>query len=763
LVLATLAVYLPALEMAFISFDDPDYVWRNPWVVGGLSWVGVGWSLTHSFASNWHPLTWMSHMLDYQLYGLNAGGHHATNVLFHLANTLLLFVVLREMTGTLWRSALVAALFGLHPLHVESVAWVAERKDVLSGFFGLLTLLAYAKYASRARRGLQRKSEIRNPKSEILRWTFYYGLALVFFALGLMSKPMLVTLPCVMLLLDYWPLGRVSSVERKEEDNRKHAATRWRTLTVEKLPFFGLSAISSIITFLVQRDSGAVWSLEVLPVGSRIGNAIVCSVRYLGKTIWPQGLSIVYPHQEWSAIEIGGAGLILVAISLVAIWQWRERKYLITGWLWFIGMLVPVIGLVQVGAQAMADRYMYLPSIGIFIIFAWSAAEIGVGWLKQGLVVGPAVFAIAACIFVSQRQMGYWQNSESLFRHALAVTKNNYVAYNNLGFHYGRLGDLNRAKECYRAALEINPKSRNAWGDLAVILGMQKRTSEAIDAYNKALQVSPEYTAAHMNLASLLIFQGRTNEGVAHFEEAIRINPEIAEAHRNYAAILADEGQFDRAREHFCAALRLRPYDPNVHLDFAGILVKEGKLEEATAEYETALKIEPGFRAALYGLADVSMAHGDAERAVVELSQALKVAPDDPEAHYRYALALTRQGNVKKAVEHYRRGLSQFENAPEALNNLAWILATNPDAEVRNGAEAVKFAEKACQLTEYKKPVFVGTLAAAYAEANRFSEALATAEKARVLAESANQSELAAKNLKLMELYRAGSPYRDAP
>ena len=745
LALATLAIYLPATQMTFISFDDPDYVWRNPRVVGGLSWDGVGWALCHSFASNWHPLTWMSHMLDYQLYGMKAGGHHATNVVFHIANTVLVFILLREMTGALWRSALVAGLFALHPLHVESVAWVAERKDVLSGFFGLLTLLAYTKYAA-------------NEEAKFRRRKFYYVLAVGLFALGLMSKPMLVTLPCVMLLLDYWPLRRGWRWDRREEQSAGR-----RFLVVEKLPFLVISVISCIVTFLAQSSSGATRSLEAVPLGDRIGNALVSYARYLEKTIWPTRLSIVYPYQEWSGVQIGVAALIVATISIFVILQRHERKYLAVGWLWFLGMLVPVIGLVQVGSQGMADRYMYLPAIGLFVIVAWGAGEIGADWSREEFMTGLATVALGACVFVTQRQMGYWQNSETLFRHTLAVTKNNYIAYNNLGFHYAELGELNQAKECYQASTEINPRSQHAWGDLAVVLGMQKRTTEAIEIFQKALEVAPNFAAAHVNLANLLVILGSTNEAVTHLEEAIKINPNMAEAHQSLAAILAERREYNGAEDHFRAALKLKPYNPYVHCDFARMLVQKGRLEEGAAEFKVAIRLEPRLRTAVYGLGDLLMARGEIDGAVQQYSDVLRLAPDDPEVNYRYAQALTRQGNIKKAIEHYRRGLRKVENVPEALNNLAWILATNPDGEVRNGADAVKFAEKACELTQYKKAVFVGTLAAAYAEANRFSEAIQAAEKARLLAEAANEGEIAARNVKLIELYRAQKPCRDVP
>jgi protein O-mannosyl-transferase len=766
LALATLAIYLPATQMTFIAFDDPDYVWRNPRVVGGLTWEGVWWSLSHAFASNWHPLTWMSHMLDFQLYGLNAGGHHATNVLFHIGNTVLLFVLLREMTGALWRSALVAALFALHPVHVESVAWIAERKDVLSAFFGLLCLWAYGRYR-KTKSGIQNSTssvkgttELR--KSEVRKRLFYYCLALAFFALGLMSKPMLVTLPCVMLLLDFWPLKRTGRGACREEKMPEEKASWW-PLVIEKIPFFALAVVSSIVTCFAQSRGGSMWTFEALPLETRVANVFVSYVRYLGKTIWPTQLCVVYPYQEWSTLAVTGAGLIVTAISVLAIRQWRNRKYLTMGWLWFLGMLVPVIGIVQVGSQAMADRYMYLPAIGLFVMVAWGAAEIGVGWSKEGLMAGVAVVLIAICMAVTQRQIGFWQNSESLFARALTVNRNNFVAYNNLGYHYGLLGELNLAQECYRKSLEINPRSQHALAGLALVLSIQKKSAEAIEIYDRCLRIWPHYATAHVNLANLLFSVGRTNDAIMHYEEAIRMDPQMAEAHQGLAGALSESGQFEGAREHFQAALQLRPHNAYIHCNFAGMLVKERQLDEAAAEYKIALGLDPQFRPALNGLGELFMACGELDRAVQQFSDLLRLTPDEPEANYRYALALTRQGHVKEAVEHYRRGLRQIEDSAEALNNLAWILATNPDPEVRNGADAVKFAEKACKLTAFNKSIFVGTLAAAYAEANRFSDAIATAEKARLLAEAANENEIAARNLKLIELYRAQKPCRDVP
>jgi hypothetical protein len=450
LALAVLVVFLPATRHEFVNYDDLEYVTQNGHVQAGLMWESVAWALSSTQASNWHPLTWLSHMLDCQLYGLKAGGHHLTNLLLHAVNTLLLFLVLRQMTGATWRSAFVAALFGLHPLHVESVAWVAERKDVSSTLFWMLTLWTYALYVARGEgggargeggasnlRSAQHATQITRPSSGLTQSaTLHYSLALVCFALGLMAKPMLVTLPFVLLLLDYWPLGRL------QRSTSNAQLPMIRRLIYEKLPFFALALASSLVTFVVQRKGGAVSSLTTLSVGARIANAAVSYARYLGKTFWPDNLSVLYPHPgHWLVWQVAGAGLLLAGGTAGALALRRRRPYLPVGWLWYVGTLVPVIGLVQVGIQSMADRYMYVPAIGVFIMLAWGLWDLTAGWRGQrvALATGGAV-ALACCGAVTRSQVGYWTNSETLFRRAVQVTKKNYLAYNNLGYYLSGQG-----------------------------------------------------------------------------------------------------------------------------------------------------------------------------------------------------------------------------------------------------------------------------------------------------------------------------------
>ena len=787
LALATVALYLPVVKMSFVSFDDPSYILRNPRIRDGLSWQNACWVFTHVQGSNWHPLTGLSHMLDCQLYGLNPSGHHLNNVFFHAANSVLLLLLLRSMTGALWRSAFVAALFALHPLHVESVAWVAERKDVLSMFFGLLSLWAYTRYAKGVSRiegrGTGQRSEIRNPKSERnqkpeirnpksgvqgsrvpfaishLPSPISYLLALLFFALGLLSKPMLVTLPFILLLLDYWPLERFEIKNHPAPSGTK--IKNLLPLLAEKLPFFILSAASSVITAIAQGTTGAAWSLEKFPLGSRMANALVSYLRYLGKTVWPTKLAVIYPLEpERPAMLVLVAALAVAVITLAVVWQRHERRYLLAGWAWYLGTLVPVIGLVQVGNQAMADRYTYLPSIGLFIMLAWGAGELSAGWAKRGAVLGAAAAAIlGAGALITHTQLGYWQNSDTLFHRALAVTENNYVAYNNLGYYFADKGEWEKAKDCYRAALQINSTSQHAWNDLGAVLAAQNRYAEAITNYQNALKIAPGFAGAHNNLGNSLAKLGRIDEAIAHYSEALRLSPESAQAHQNLAAVLAEKGQLEEAMAHALAALRLDPRNGSIHCSFADVLSKAGKVEEAVKEYQRALEL--GWPPARFAQGERLLELGRPEEAAAQFFEVLRIQPNDPDAHYHLALALTRQGNVKQALPHYRQGMSSFAEAPEALNNLAWLLATHPDPEVRDGNEAVKLAERACKLTDYKRAVMVGTLAAAYAEAGRFAEAVATAEKARSLAKDANEKELEKRNLELQELYRTGKPYRE--
>jgi tetratricopeptide (TPR) repeat protein len=833
LVAAVIAVYLPAIYLKFINFDDTFYVTRNRLVQGGLTWDALRWAFTHAYAANWHPLTWISHMLDCQVYGLTPVGHHLTNVLFHAANSALLFLWLRSVTGAVWRSGLVAALFALHPLHVETVAWVAERKDVLSTFFFILTLIAYGRAKGEGQRA-EVPSKVQTPTSKVqagerspdkarneLPRSIYYLLSLALFALGLMSKPMLVTLPFVLLLLDYWPLRRMESAACRvprgngKAESRKQKAERpsplaslqfpfsiLARLVWEKAPFFVLSTASCIVTFYAQRQGGAVASVEGeygISMESRIANVPISYVRYLLKLVWPRDLAVIYPFvrswpEEWIALSV----VFLLLLSGLALWQAGCCPYLPVGWFWYLGTLVPVIGLVQVGTQSIADRYTYIPAIGVFIVVAW-----GTGDLADRLRGGRVVFAagagavLLAFAHLAGRQLLYWQNSESLFRHALAVTKNNYMAESNLGSYFSELGDLESAKACYRAALRVAPNHPNTWNNLGCALVAQKRYEEAIEAFSAVLRAKPLSADAQSNLGNALFGLGRIKEAIEHYREAVRIDPQEPLAHYNLGLILFSTDRFAEAIEEFRAAVKLNPQYVDAHNSLANALARQGKPDEAEAEFKRALETQPESVPALNGLGSLLAdqgkwdqaalrfsevarlrpndgaarvqlglalaAQGKLDTAVQSFSEALRIRPKDATARYHLAVALSGQHKFKEATGHYREVLKRVPDFPEALNNLAWILAANPDPDLRNGREAVELAERACRLTENKQAIMIGTLAAAYAEAGRFPEAVTAAEKARAIAEQQNDKELAAKNGKLLELYRAARPYRDAP
>jgi tetratricopeptide (TPR) repeat protein len=568
LFLLTLWVYLPALRHDFVVLDDEKYVRANPHVQQGLTAEAVGWAFTTGQQSNWHPLTWLSHMLDCQLFGLQPRGHHLTSLFFHCINTALVFLLLRIMTGAVWRSLFVALLFGLHPLHVESVAWVAERKDVLSTCFGLLTLLAYVRYA-------QKKSRIEGRESKVDTtvlaldsglWTFDYILALSFFALGLMSKPMLVTLPFVLLLLDYWPL-----------DRRKHRGF-W-SLVVEKAPFFVLTAASSVITFLVQRSGGAMLAMAGVPLVDRGENAFVSYARYLGKLFYPVNLSFYPDHGGWKLSVVLLAGLLLLGLSLL-IFQGRQKQpYMLVGWLWFVGTLVPVIGLVQVGEQAMADRYMYLPSIGLFIMVAWGVQELTRHWRHQAVTLAVvAVMVTLGCVALTRRQLSYWQNSETLFRHAIAVAEDNYEAHQYLGFVLKQQWRFDEAIPQFEEVLRLAPDSVAAHTCLGDSLVLTGHMDEGVRELETAIRLDPTYADTHCFLANALSMQQRDDEAIRQYEEAISLNPNFPAAHNNLGKLFWKQGRLREACDQFREAVRLRPGDGNFRDNLDRILAEMGSL-----------------------------------------------------------------------------------------------------------------------------------------------------------------------------------------
>jgi len=752
LVLATIALYWPATRCDFINFDDPDYVTANPHVQGSLNWESVKWAFLNPVCINWHPLTVMSHMLDCRLFGLNPWGHHLVNVLFHSLNAALVFAFLRQLTGATWRSLLVAALFAFHPLRVESVAWVAERKDVLSGFFGLLALIFYSRYARKRLTVASREPKARiAPALDPQPATLDYMLTLFFLTLGLLSKPMLVTWPFVMLLLDYWPLERF------------HPRSAWR-LVMEKVPFFVLTAVVSFVTFVVQKQGDSVTGVGVLPLGARSGNALVSYCRYLGKMIWPTDLAVFYPHPGyWPLGQVLLMGVFLCGISALLFVKRGRYPFLLMGWLWFVGTLAPVIGLVQVGDQSMADRYTYIPSLGVLILTIWGAYELTRRWRYHKIALAVAgSTAIILCLALTRQQLGYWKDSETLFRHTLEVTENNLIVHNNLGVALVKKGQIDEAINQYQDAIRLKPDYADAHNNLGVALVKKGQIDEAISQYQDAIRLKPDYAEAHNNLGYLLRNQGHIEEAMEHYHKALQINPNYPDALNNLGVALADQGRFDEAIENYHKVLQIEPTHFPTLNNLGVALADRGRFDKAIENYYMALQINPNSSDVLNNLGLALAAKGRFDEAIENFHKAIRVNPNRSETYFQLGVALGQSGRIQEAMVQYREALRLNPDLAEALNNLAWILAASFNDGLRNGTEAVRLAERACELTHHEKPLFIGTLAAAYAEAGRFPEAVATAKKAEQLANAAGLKDLAGKNRQLLELYRAKKPYHEA-
>jgi len=601
LVAAIFAVYSQVRSYGFVHYDDPTYITENSHVRAGFTAEGFAWAFTSAGVDNWFPLTWLSHMADCQLFGLQSGWHHLTNVLLHALATLLLFAAVTRLTGARWPSAFVALLFAVHPLHVESVAWIAERKDVLSACFWFLTLWCYARYA-------ERPGAVR------------YALVLLAFAGGLMSKPMVVTLPFVLMLLDVWPLRR-----------------GWRIR--EKLPLMAMAACVALVTYLVQRNFGAVVTLAGAPAGLRVENALISYAAYIGDLFWPAGLAVLYPYPHaiplWQA---AAAFIFLGAISLTVARQFRSRPYLAVGWCWYLGTLVPVIGLVQVGLQSRADRYTYIPLVGLSIMLAWGLAEAVERRprIRMGIVAG-AVAAGAACLVVTWFQVRYWASSDSLFLRATQVTSGNYIMHTNLAERYleqgrledarseatealsinsahmlahvnlatalSRLGQPGDAELEYRKALSLDPSNAQAHAGLGAALAVEQRTGEALEEMRTAVRLKPDYAGGHYNLGKVLAGLGRNGEAASELAIAVRLQPDRAEWHDALAIALAAEGKLDDAANEFAGEVRMRPADANARYNLAIALARLGRLDDAIGQFSEALRLKPDFEAARKNMA----------------------------------------------------------------------------------------------------------------------------------------------------------------
>jgi tetratricopeptide (TPR) repeat protein len=661
--------FAPALSNGFVLYDDDVYVTANPVVQRGLSWEGLKWAMTSAHvSSNWHPLTWLSHMGDCQMYELRPAGHHLTSVLVHGLNAALLFLVLRLATGAAGRSWLVAALFAAHPLRVESVAWVSERKDVLSVCFGLLAVWAYVRFAQSKASSPKSRAGVAPDARHISRITFHpprlYLLSLLFFAISLLCKPMLVTLPFALLLLDFWPLARA---QLKTQDSRLKALD---SLLLEKLPFFALSAASSVVTYLVQQRANVMWT--AMPVPVRAANAVVSYGRYVLKIFWPVNLCCFYPHPgNWPIIAVAGAAAAVVVVTAGAWALRRSSPYLLAGWLWFLGTLVPALGLVQVGGQAMADRYTYWPSIGLAVMVIWGLADLVAKTRWSQLAVAVAAVALAACVVLTRRQIGFWQDSEVLFRRAIAVGGEDGRTLTYLGSVLGAMGRPLEAIGYLRQAVVLKPEFPQGHYNLGVALCQAGMVEESLPAFRAALQAQPHYADALRAEAFALHQLGRDQEAVSAYEQSLKLDPESAEAHSSLGALLDRLDRLDEAMKHYREALRINPNSAQTHNNMGAALAKAGKPAEAAGEFAESLRLRPGVASAEINLANALSAAGQGTQAVEHFQAGVQLAPNDAGARYYFGLALAKLGRRGDAVEQFSEALRLQPKFPQAQEQLA--------------------------------------------------------------------------------------------
>src|SRR6266496_3724821 len=695
LIAITWVVFGQTVRYDFVNYDDNTYVYANPLISSGLTVPGAIHAFSGKHSGNWHPLTTLSHMLDCQLWGSHAGGHHLTNIVLHTIAVVLLFLILVQMTGPLWRSAFVAAVFAIHPLRVESVAWISERKDVLSVVFFMLTLGLYVRY-------------VRYPSVK------RYLAVVSSFALGLMCKPTLVTVPLVLLLLDYWPLKRFAG----ESSTRR--------LILEKIPLFALSAAGAGATLWAHDKS--IIHIERLPFMWRIGNGLVTCLTYIKQMIWPARLAVFYPHpgDTLPVWEIGLAIIFLLLATAAAIALRRKRPYFFTGWFWYLLMLLPVIGLIQVGSQGHADRYTYLSQIGLYILLAWAIPDALASRLQRRIVGVTASAAIIVLAWCAHIQASYWRNGESLWSHAIAVTSENFIAHDGLGqflLDHGRL-------------------------------------DEAIDQFQVGLNIDPKYPMARTNLGIALSKKGRIDEAIAHFQTVLKDYPNDAKAHLNLGPALAKKGDAQSAIASFEKTLSVQSLYPSAHYNLGMALDASGRIDEAMAHYQEAVQQDPHFAEAYYLLGNDLFRTSRLDDAIAAYEGALQSRPDYPEVENNIGLVLLKEGRAGEAIAHWENAVANESDFVPALNNLAWVLAAFPEASIRNGDKALRLADRANQLSGSKDPAVLRTLAAAYAENDRFTEATATAESGLQLANTQDNSALAKIFESDLAHYRANAPVR---
>ena len=659
-------VYWQVRGFGSINLDDGLYVFGNHFVRQGINLAGIKWAFTSVYADNWHPLTWISHMIDIQLFGIDPGMHHITNVIFHILNTVLLFILLERMTGALWKSAMVAALFALHPLHVESVAWISERKDLLSTFFWIVTTMGYFWYVKN--RSISR-----------------YLIIILFYILGLMSKPMLVTLPFVLLLLDFWPLNRLNIIEIEDNNSTKNVNKTIGSdgmrrvlilLIIEKIPLILCALISCGITIYAQKSWGAVSSLYRFPIETRLANALTSYIAYLWKMVWPVNLAIFYPYPDFfNPLKVVLCALFLLIISALAMYNARKLPYLFVGWLWYIGTLVPVIGIVQVGGQSMADRYSYIPLIGCFLMIVWGVAGYFNNWHHGKIINGfIALSVLFILVLIIWRQIGYWKNTETLIRHTIAVTENNYMAHHQLGCILFSKGDLDGAIKEYRVALQAK-QIAEAYNGLGNAFGAKNDIGNAIDCYLKGLQINPYDISILYNLGYLLASMGKTVEATQYFNKLFKINPYNIEAHNAFGNALLRNGKVNEAINQFNETLRLNQQDQEAQRGIKEAKVIQKNSESLVAKINVLIKTDPHNPALYTKLGDIYYQLGEYYGAIVQYKKALSVQP-------KFISALERLVNIHVDRQEYGEALDILQNIrqlqpdkPDGYYNIACIYA----------------------------------------------------------------------------------------
>lgn len=662
LILVTFAAYQEVRNNAFINFDDDIYVTENQIVKEGLTLKGISWAMGFNERGYWQPLTWLSHMMDCELFGLNPAGHHMTNLVIHLANTLLLFWALCRMTGSVYRSALVAAFFAIHPLNVESVAWVAERKNLLSTFFWILSLVSYNWYTNTQKRDR-------------------YLLTLILFALGLMVKPMLVTLPFVFLLLDFWPLKRLKCGRRPEygqkepqELTNKNPHINISKLIIEKIPFFALSLASVWLSIASTQHIKNMVAADTVPITLRISNALVSYVTYMGKMIWPFELAVYYPFPDSILLwQVAGAGVLLTAITGVFLFFMNRKRYMAVGWLWYLGTLVPVIGIVQGGLwPAIADRWAYVPLIGLFIIIAWGIFDIAQKWKFGKLVMAGLAITVIAGLFISTRvQLQYWKNSRTLFEHELEATAGNAVAYNNLGNALLEEGLTEAAINHYRSALKIDPNYAKAHMNLGNAFMNVGSVDEAVKHYVASIGINPLVAKTHNNLAVAFTAQGRFSDSHSHLQEALRLDPNYADAYNNLGAVYRKQGRVENAAKCYLEAIRLRPDFAEAYHNLGLLLWREGQLKAAAFYFRKALEKKADYHGAREKLAITQAAIDEFKAKVSQVKRQIGNNPENSHLYLKLGDLYKKHGEVDEAIAQYQKALSIHPGLLAAVNSLA--------------------------------------------------------------------------------------------